>query len=61
MRVRWLYAASNGRMGFRVPPDRTVALYRCYDSAQESHFASNEADCDGLGAMEEQLGYALAE
>ncbi len=47
----WVYATAQ--------PD-TVALYRCYDRTEQSHFASNAADCERLGAMERLLGYALA-
>jgi hypothetical protein len=46
----WVYAKEHAQ---------TVALYACYSQGQESHFASNAADCEGLGKMERLLGYAL--
>lgn len=39
--------------------ERTIPLYRCYNAREQSHFASNQADCERLGAMERLLGYAL--
>jgi hypothetical protein len=44
---------------YSYPQERTVPLYRCYNPQDQSHFASNEADCEKLGAMERLLGYAL--
>jgi len=41
-------------------PANTVPVYRCFDNTLQSHFASNQANCEGLGTMESQLGYALA-
>jgi hypothetical protein len=41
------------------PQEHTVPLYRCYNAQDQSHFASNEADCEKLGTMERLLGYAL--
>ncbi|RXH53953.1 hypothetical protein [Granulicella sibirica] len=37
----------------------TIPLYRCYNSNDQSHFASNEPDCEKLGASERLLGYVL--
>ncbi len=37
----------------------TTALYRCYSSSGEYHFASIDAQCDGLGEMEWRLGFIL--
>jgi hypothetical protein len=39
-------------------PD-TASLYRCYSSAEQSHFASSEPGCEKLGVNEKLLGYAL--
>jgi hypothetical protein len=39
--------------------DQTVSVYRCYNAQEHSHFASNAADCDHLGAAERLLGYAM--
>jgi hypothetical protein len=41
-------------------PPNTKPLYRCFDNTLQSHFASNQADCEGLGTMEFQIGYVLA-
>ena len=38
----------------------TAPLYRCFDPIENSHFASNQPNCDGLGRMEWLLGYALS-
>ena len=46
----WIYAQNQ--------PD-TVPLYRCYSDADKSHFASNQADCEGIAKPEALLGYAL--
>ncbi|MDQ0469673.1 hypothetical protein [Labrys wisconsinensis] len=46
----WVYA--------QAEPE-TVPLYRCYDAGDQSHFASNLPDCEGLGTDERLLGYAL--
>ena len=46
----WIYAQEQ--------PD-TIPLYRCYNAAEQSHFASNDSHCDKLGAPEKLLGYAL--
>jgi hypothetical protein len=43
-----------------TPPANTLALYRCYDTTLQSHFASNASNCEGLGTMESQIGYVLA-
>jgi hypothetical protein len=40
-------------------PD-TTPLYRCYNAAEASHFASNAPDCEKLGEPERLLGYALS-
>ncbi|WNG45834.1 hypothetical protein F0U60_18235 [Archangium minus] len=37
----------------------TIPLYRCYNATEMHHFASNQADCEGLGQMEWRLGYLL--
>ena len=37
----------------------TIPLYRCYNSKEQSHFASNEPGCEQLGVSERLLGYAL--
>lgn len=41
-------------------PANTLPLYRCYDSTLQSHFASNDVNCEGLGTDEFQIGYVLA-
>jgi len=46
----WLYTS---------PQEETVPLYRCYNSREQSHFASNKSDCEKLGEMQRLLGYAL--
>jgi hypothetical protein len=43
------------------PQEQTIPLYRCYNAREQSHFASNQADCEDLGEMERLLGYALRE
>jgi hypothetical protein len=50
--VGWVYA--------KAQPG-TIPLYRCYNSKDQSHFASNEPDCEKLGTPERLLGYALAQ
>jgi hypothetical protein len=47
----WLYAEEQ---------PETVPVYRCYAQAAETHFASHEPDCEGLGVAELRLGYGLA-
>jgi hypothetical protein len=47
----WLFAASQ---------PGTVPVYRCTDGARRVHFASNAADCEGLGAVDVLLGHGLA-
>jgi hypothetical protein len=44
---------------YSKPQDQTIPLYRCYNAKEQSHFASNEPDCEELGDMERLLGYAL--
>jgi hypothetical protein len=44
---------------YSYPQEHTVPLYRCYNPQDQSHFASNEADCEKLGTMERLLGYVL--
>jgi hypothetical protein len=39
----------------------TMPLYRCREAGTGDAFASNRADCEGLGAMELRLGYVLRE
>lgn len=46
----WLYATAQ--------PD-SVPVYRCSNAAAQTHFASNAADCEGLGTMDFVLGYGL--
>jgi hypothetical protein len=46
----WVYSAQQSN---------TVAVYRCYDSTQASHFVSNDSSCEGT-TTEKLLGYALA-
>jgi hypothetical protein len=46
----WVYAEAR---------PNTIPLYRCYNAQEQSHFASNAADCEKLGMMEHLLGYAL--
>jgi hypothetical protein len=45
---------------YERPQEHTAPLYRCYNSQEHSHFASNEPDCGKLGAMEHLLGYILS-
>lgn len=47
----WLFAAEQAG---------TVPVYRCYDDAWGSHFASSAPDCEGLGTLQALLGYGLA-
>src|SRR5215813_2017997 len=42
---------------YSKPQEQTVPLYRCYNAQEQTHFASNAADCEKLGAMERLLGY----
>lgn len=44
---------------YSYPQEHTVPLYRCYNPQDQSHFASNVADCENLGTTERLLGYAL--
>jgi hypothetical protein len=44
---------------FGAPNQHTVPLYRCYAAAEQSHFASNDPECEKLGTMERLLGYVL--
>jgi hypothetical protein len=48
----WVYSKSQ---------QQTIPLYRCYNAKEQSHFASNETDCEKLGDMEQLLGYALSQ
>ncbi len=45
---------------YQEPQLDTLPLYRCYNPAGQHHFASNDANCEGLGDMEWLLGYVLA-
>jgi hypothetical protein len=45
---------------YRTQQENTVPLYRCDNAREQSHFASNKPDCEGLGTPEGLLGYALA-
>jgi hypothetical protein len=44
---------------YRDPQQNTLPLYRCYNSLEQHHFASNQSDCEGLGYQEELLGYTF--
>lgn len=46
----WLYATAQ--------PD-SAPVYRCSNATAQTHFASNAADCEGLGTMDFVLGYGL--
>jgi len=46
---------------YSKPQEQTVPLYRCYNAQEQTHFASNAADCEKLGAMERLLGYVLSQ
>ncbi|MGY4159539.1 hypothetical protein ACVINW_005381 [Bradyrhizobium sp. USDA 4461] len=46
----WVYAQAR---------PETLPLYQCYSAREQSHFASNAADCEKLGENERLLGYAL--
>jgi hypothetical protein len=46
---------------YSKPQEQTIPLYRCYNAQEQSHFASNESDCEKLGSMERLLGYALSQ
>jgi hypothetical protein len=41
------------------PRPDTVPLYRCLDVSERIHFTSNQSDCEGQGAKQALLGYAL--
>jgi len=45
---------------YSKPQEQTIALYRCYNAREQSHFVSNESNCEQLGKMERLLGYALS-
>ena len=47
----WLYSAEQ---------PGSVPIYRCVTATAATHFASNAADCEGLGTMEFLLGYGIA-
>ena len=49
--------------GWAFADDRpgAVAFYLCHDAAALTHFASRAADCEGLGEVENRLGYGLAQ
>jgi len=44
---------------FQNSQPNTRPLYRCYNSSNKTHFASNNTNCDGLGKKEWLLGYIL--
>lgn len=44
---------------YRDAQPGSVPVYRCYDAVNQTHFASNQANCEGLGGAEWLLGYAL--
>jgi hypothetical protein len=46
---------------YSKPQAETIPLYWCYDAREQSHFASNEPDCERIGKMERLLGYALSQ
>lgn len=52
-------ARSLGSMGwiFQTPQVGTLALYRCYNSTVQYHFATTSETCDGRGQAEYILGY----
>lgn len=54
----WLYSANDSQ------PANTVPVYRCKSTAAgyapDTHFASTDSGCEGLGTMEFLLGYGLA-
>jgi hypothetical protein len=45
---------------YRDAQQNTVPLYRCYSAKEKSHFTSNEEQCEDVGTMERQLGFALS-
>jgi hypothetical protein len=53
----WLYPAGS------TPPSNTVQIYRCKSTATgytlNTHFASTDPNCEGLGTQEFSLGYGL--
>jgi hypothetical protein len=55
-----VFAQSAGWVYSR-PQEHTLHLYLCYNAREQSHFASNQADCEGLGAMERLLGFAMSQ
>jgi hypothetical protein len=44
---------------FQKPEPGTQPLYQCYSSAERSHFAAKQANCDGHGSAQRLLGYDL--
>jgi hypothetical protein len=46
---------------YSQPQPQTVPLYRCYSEKEHSHFASNQSDCENVGALEHLLGYSLSQ
>jgi hypothetical protein len=44
---------------YEKPQTGRKPLYRCYNSQEQSHFASNAPDCENLGGMEKLIGYDL--
>ena len=47
----WLYTQ---------PQPDSVPVYSCLSQPDQRHFASNTTDCEGLGTMQQLLGYGLA-
>jgi len=45
---------------FATEQPGSVPVYHCLNAASQSHFASNDPDCEGLGDVETLLGYGLA-
>jgi hypothetical protein len=45
---------------YRDSQPNTVPVYRCYNPAEQHHFASNQSNCDQHGTVEWLLGWALA-
>lgn len=46
---------------YEQPQTGTIPLYRCYNTTDHSHFASNDAQCEKLGIPEKLLSYALGQ
>jgi hypothetical protein len=44
---------------YTQPQAGTIPLYRCFNTAEYTHFASSQSDCEQLGRNEQLLGYVL--